>query len=132
MVIDEIFWIKVAFMILSTIEAVGLGILPATSKNFKENPKVLGIANAFSGGVFIAISLLHIMPEQSFGWDCKEWKKQVCDKGDPFPLPLPFVLLCTGYILILVLDKVLFDTHAIFGDDHGEIAGGAAAENILK
>lgn len=41
------------------------------------------------------------------------------DKPDPFPIP--FLLLVVGYTFILVLDKVLFDTHAMFHDDgeHG-------------
>ena len=46
------------------------------------------------------------------------------DTGDddgPDPFPVPFLLLVTGYTLILVLDKVLFDTHAMFHDEgeHG-------------
>lgn len=46
-------------------------------------------------------------------------KKDDDDDG-PDPFPIPFLLLVTGYTLILVLDKVLFDTHAMFhDDDHG-------------
>ena len=47
------------------------------------------------------------------------------DKGDdddgPDPFPVPFLLLVIGYTFILVLDKVLFDTHAMFHDEgeHG-------------
>jgi len=29
----------------------------------KKNIKSLGIANAFSGGIFLSISLLHLLPE---------------------------------------------------------------------
>ena len=32
-------------------------------------------------------------------------------------LPLPFALLVSGYSLILVIDRVLFDSH---DDEHGE------------
>ena len=37
-------------------------------------------------------------------------------------MPIPFFLLVCGYSFILIIDKVLFDTHAILGhdgDDHG-------------
>jgi len=33
--------------------------------------------------------------------------------------PLPFFLMVAGYTLILIIDKVLFDTHIIL-DDHGD------------
>jgi uncharacterized membrane protein len=34
--------------------------------------------------------------------------------------PLPFLFLMVGYVLILVLDKVMFDTHSAFHkeDEH--------------
>ena len=34
--------------------------------------------------------------------------------------PLPFFLMVLGYTFMLVIDKVLFDSHAILGDDHGQ------------
>ena len=35
--------------------------------------------------------------------------------------PLPELLIFCGYTIILLIDKVLFDTHALFehGDEHG-------------
>lgn len=37
------------------------------------------------------------------------------------PFPLPFVLVFFGYSFILLIDRVMFDSHALFehGDDHG-------------
>ena len=55
--------VKILFIITAFLEAAILGILPVKLKSFKESPMVLGIANAFSGGVFLAIALMHIMPE---------------------------------------------------------------------
>jgi len=55
--------LKILFILFSFLEAVGMGIIPIYSTRFKESPTVLGIANAFSGGVFIAIAMMHIMPE---------------------------------------------------------------------
>ena len=48
-----------------------------------------------------------------------------CDTGGfNTKLPFPFLLLVTGYTIILVIDKVLFDTHAILGhDEHGDGGG---------
>ena len=55
--------LKIIFIILAFIEAAALGIIPIKSSKFRESPMVLGIANAFSGGVFLAIAFMHIMPE---------------------------------------------------------------------
>lgn len=55
--------LKVIFMAVAFLEAALLGIVPVKSKAFQESPMILGIANAFSGGVFIAIACMHIMPE---------------------------------------------------------------------
>jgi len=55
--------LKIIFIIFSFCEAVGMGLIPVYSKTFKESPTALGIANAFSGGVFVAIAMMHIMPE---------------------------------------------------------------------
>jgi len=51
------------FVFVSFVEAFGMGMIPVLSKTFRESPKILGVANAFSGGVFLAIALMHIMPE---------------------------------------------------------------------
>ena len=63
--------LKWIFMITAFLEAAVLGSVPILSTKFKESPCVLGVANAFSGGVFLAIALMHIMPEQSESWECK-------------------------------------------------------------
>ena len=55
--------LKLGFIVTAFLEAFVLGLIPVKSKVFRESPKVLGIANAFSGGVFLAIALMHILPE---------------------------------------------------------------------
>ena len=57
-------WTKVAFIIVFFIEAIACGLLPVKIRKFKESPDALGVANAFAGGVFLAIALLHILPEE--------------------------------------------------------------------
>lgn len=66
----------------------------------------MGAANSFSGGVFLAICTMHIMPEQTESWDEYKTENDVDSN-----LPLPFALLVGGYTLILVLDRVLFESH---------------------
>ena len=60
---DQNDWLKFGFIIVSFWEALIMGMIPIKSKTFRESPRILGVANAFSGGVFLAIALMHIMPE---------------------------------------------------------------------
>jgi len=54
---------KLLFMSIALIEALFMGYLPVKWKRFRESPKILGVANAFAGGIFVSIALMHIMPE---------------------------------------------------------------------
>lgn len=110
--------LKLGFIIVSFTEALLMGMIPVKIKSFRESPKILGVANAFSGGVFLAIALMHIMPEQT------ESYQGLADDGEISKglgsFPLPFLLMVLGYTLILIIDKVLFDAHDILdgGHDH--------------
>ena len=90
-----------------------MGMVPVKVKSFRESPKILGVANAFSGGVFLAIALMHIMPEQTEAYSNADINKDLRD------YPMPYLLLVAGYTFILVIDRVLFDSHDILEDDHG-------------
>ena len=57
--------LKLMFILVAFVEAFLSGMIPVIWKKFTESPKFLGIANAFSAGVFMAISILHILPEVS-------------------------------------------------------------------
>ncbi|CAI2372253.1 unnamed protein product [Moneuplotes crassus] len=116
--------IKATFIIGIAIMAFVAGILPTIIPWCKGSANVLGIANAFSGGVFLAIAFLHIMPEateefsqfmenQSESDGYVSWLKHGND--DSF-FPLPFALTFVGYAIILLIDKVVFDTHSLVKD----------------
>jgi zinc transporter ZupT len=117
-VIDECFYIKVAFIFVVFFEALFTGLIPTYSKTCRESPKILGIANSFAAGVFLAIAFVHILPEE-----CEIWEG-VSQENNPGKkvFPLPNVLLFCGYTLILLIDKVMFDTHSLFEDDHDHLA----------
>ena len=107
--------IKLGFIVTAFLEAFLLGLIPVKSQVFRESPKVLGIANAFSGGVFLAIALMHILPEQLEGYKSLDINHELKE------FPLPFLLLVCGYTLILVIDRVLFDAHSDDDeDDHSK------------
>ena len=117
-----VFWTKIVFIILVIAEAAIAGMIPTWSPSCRENPKILGIANSFAGGVFLAIALMHITPEMIETWNGlplnnHEENGEMVENEKIFPLPELLIFL--GYTIILIIDKVLFDTHALFADEHG-------------
>jgi zinc transporter ZupT len=74
---------------------------------------VLGVANSFAGGVFMAIAFMHILPEEVGIY------KEITDAEEiERPFPIPYLLYFVGYTFILIVDRVVFDSHALFEDDH--------------
>lgn len=125
------------------------GILPHKIPWCKNSVNILGIANAFSGGVFLAIAFMHILPEVTkdyeeylhpdeesqiyafcsshFSWLFENTATEVAysvlkgglthgDGDNDFPLP--FALTFAGYAFILLIDKIVFDTHQLVDSDH--------------
>lgn len=93
--------------------ALLFALLPLCWEKFRTSKTVLSIANAFSGGLFLAAAIVHIMPETTHAFEVEEGEKE------SFPWPY-FAAVCS-YSLILFIDKVLFNTHAdnVFGHGHG-------------
>ena len=97
-----------------------MGNIPTWSKSFRTNVAVMGIANSFAAGVFLAIALVHIMPEQTNGYiELKKEKGGPAAEDEEF-FPLPEFLMFLGYTFILVVDKVMFDSSALFAKEEGE------------
>jgi len=40
-----------------------VGSLPIRIKSFKTNPLLLSLTRAFSGGLFLGVGLIHLLPE---------------------------------------------------------------------
>lgn len=148
--------IKVLFMIFIFLVALIFGLMPYAVKSCRSNMSLIGLANAFSGGIFLAIALLHIIPEahthyliylhkeasgadydsHSHGTTRGVTTREVNLNGNHRNLhgvdnvheflelgfPLPYFMVFLGYTLILILDKVMFDSHSLVHDhDHNPV-----------
>ena len=91
---------KVIFQALLTAINVFFWFVPLKSRKMTENKVALGLANAFSGGVFLSLAFGHLIPECVHGLD----KSQ-------FPEVAPYLLVLAGYLLIFFVEKVAFDAH---------------------
>ena len=79
------------------------GLIPLKVKSFKENKNFISVFNAFAGGLFLSIGLMHIMPEanESFGDYFVNFKG---DDSEKFPWAFFIVILSIS--LILFIEKV--------------------------
>ena len=100
--------LKVGLLFVILVEALIGGLLPLAFRNFIRAEWIMSICNAFSGGVFLTAGLTHILPH------VVESSAEV-DHGD---YPLPYVLVILGYMLVFLVERVIFHTHGHSLDDH--------------
>ena len=105
--------IKISFIVFIFFLAIGSGMLPLKLQAFKNSSTAIGLANSFSGGLFLSIALFHVLPDVSERF----FVSVQPDTG--INAPLPFILIFLGYTIVLTVDRVMFDSHALF-DDHGD------------
>jgi len=72
--------------------------------------EALGLMNAFSGGIFLSAGLTHILPHVIEASASVTWSPQA--------YPLPYALVCLGYMLIFFVERVLFHTHGHTLEEH--------------
>ena len=141
---EAVITVQVIFIFFIMIMAFVSGVLPTKIPWCKNSINILGIANAFSGGVFIAIAFMHIMPEQTSSYASYRQSKDDDDEmfygqnplrddddDDDDYFPLPFLLVVLGYTFILLIDKVIFDTHSLV-DSHGHGHGNAHGHDLVQ
>jgi len=120
--------IKIVFIFAIFALAFGTGMIPIKCKSFKNSTFIMGLANAFSGGVFLSIALIHVLPDVTNSYseymaenhDHDQEGDGHGDGDEGHMFPLPYVLVFCGYAFILMVDKVMFDSHALIHHDHGD------------
>jgi len=95
---------KVLMLVLMFAECY-LGLCTARVGGTMKNQTPLSLLNCFSAGIFLAMSLIHILPEAREGY--KMWGKYCAKIEEDNLYPLPFLLYIVGYVLILIIDRWL-------------------------
>ena len=109
--------LKLGLLAVILVEALVGGLLPLfLVRSLVRADGFMSLLNAFSGGIFLTTGMTHILPHVI------ESSAEV-DHGD---YPLPYVLVILGYMLVFLVERVLFHTHAhslendeAHGHDHG-------------
>ena len=90
------------------------GLAPLAIKNIVKVDGLLALVNCFSGGVFLCAGLTHILPH------VVEHGASVKGYGE---YPLPYVLVMLGYMLVFLVERVVFHIHK-HAEEHDEDEGG--------
>ena len=122
----EILTIKIWGGVLLFLCMVVFGLLPIFHSQFKTNSRMLSYCNCFCGGLFLAIGLVHILPEAHEMLDESPAKSRVLQEdaslkcGDD-GLQWSYLICLMSFSAILMLDKVIFNNADIAeGNEHLE------------
>ena len=128
---DKHLAIKLVFLVVFFILAGVSTIIPPKVKWFRNHPTWMSIANAFSGGIFLGIGLLHMLPETVDTYndleedDHEEEEEEEHHEEEEHDhdhgFNLVFFLVFMGYAATLLMEKVLFKVREHgHGHGHGE------------
>ena len=115
---EILIYFKIGCLIIIMLVSLIFGLLPLYY-NITKSSKFLGFANAFSGGLFMGIGLFHLLPEAQENFE----SYYLTPKGRKsvfYNQPLSYFIAFISYSLILFLEKVAFDSHALTAHTHGE------------
>lgn len=96
---SNLFLVKIIYSTIIVLISWLFVALPVTLTKLNENrkKKILSIANAFAGGVFLAGGLVHLLSEAFEMFEDLGWTQY----------PIPGILITTGFFLIFFLEQVL-------------------------
>ena len=86
-------------------------IVPLRTKSFSQNATLLSVANAFAGGIFLMLGFGHLVPHSIETLDSIHANRKFA-----------FYSTLAGFLLMLFVEKVAFNSHALL---HAAVAGDA-------
>jgi len=106
---DGVLEIQIGLIFAQMALVLGAGYMTLRVAGKPGNETILTHIRTFSGGVFMGMALIHMLPEA------------VMDVNEGYPdyHELPYTTFVLGYLMILAIEKVVMDAHAMM-HDHGE------------
>jgi len=87
---------------------VYLGAIPFCVPKCRDSKQCLSFLNCFAAGIFFGMAFIHILPEAD-----EMYTEYVTEElGYRRVFPLPYVLAFAGYLIILLIDRVLSQAHS--------------------
>lgn len=114
--------IKIISATIIFILSLLFGFFPKIFSNYSKDKtskalqnKILGLSNAFSGGIFIGIAFFHLLPEATEAFQ-NYFKINSESRYKDFPFQFAFAFI--AYSLILFIEKIAFDSHSLIAHEH--------------
>ena len=114
----SVFYIKIFYLIIIWLISFIFGLLPLCFNNCRKELRLLNYANAFSAGIFLGIGFFHILPDAT-----ESFENYFLNEGQNSIIkgwPIVYLLAFLSYSLILYLEKVAFNSHALIAHTHGD------------
>lgn len=104
--------VRAITMVIILVVSMIFGMLPLKTLSMKYQSRIASIANCFGGGVFFGTCFMHLIPEvklQINGY-VKYVEREGILSDEPLEflkkLPIPEFLECSGFLLILSIEKI--------------------------
>ena len=114
---DNVRIVKIVFIFFN-LAVTYFGMLPKVVPACRKNQDFLSIMNCYSGGIFLGMALVHLVPEAEHIY--ADWAAGECLDN---PFPLPHVLMLAGYLFILLCDRVIGGKFHNHEHGHHDFAG---------
>ena len=101
-------------MLFCMIVCVAFGLIPKLWGKCRDSENTLSLLNCFSAGIFLGMSLIHMMPEAAHIYEIWAAEEKI-----ERAFPLPYVMFFIGYLLILAIDRVAARAYHT-GHNHGD------------
>ncbi|KAM3141595.1 hypothetical protein pb186bvf_006200 [Paramecium bursaria] len=98
--------IKIGCMITMFLVIIISGNIPIRHKAFKENQQLLSLTAGFSGGLFLSVGMIHLLPE-SILFIQKYLQLRGIEPDKQFPWACLIVVL--SFTIILYIERIQFD-----------------------
>jgi zinc transporter 1/2/3 len=112
----SVFYLKIFYLIIIWAISFIFGLLPLCFNNCRKDLRLLNYANAFSAGIFLGIGFFHILPEAT-----ENFENYFLNEGKDSYIkgwPIVYLLAFLSYSLILYIEKVAFNSHALIAHTH--------------
>ena len=114
---NYVFYIKILYLIIIAAITSIFGLLPLCFNNCRKDTRLLNYANAFSGGIFLGIAFFHLFPEANENFELY-FSSLEGQNSLILGWPISYLLAFLSYSLILYLEKVAFNSHALIAHTH--------------
>lgn len=83
------------------------GLIPLKSVHFRSSPQNISLGNCFSGGLFLALAILHLLPEARMELESTE----DTESSNRSSFPITFAICLAAFSFILLIDRVMFKSN---------------------